>query len=254
MCHSRLNCFKLLAMDLKNYLSLLLLAAFFTAACGGPSERIRETSVKQPTPAQTPSERLISGVFNVEGAGDNDADPYTGVLTITNQGDIYGFRWSTTRGSRVGVGVQIGNTTAASYSSPGAGQGCGVVLYKIASNGSLDGRTARWGEDKFGTEKATRVEGTGFVGKYKVEGTASDGRPYTSDLSIIKDGAGYDFEWKSDKMQVAFGTWKGSVAAASFGGRQCSFALYDVQSNGNLEGNWGGQKAVTFGKETAKRQ
>ena len=58
-------------MDLKNYLSLLLLAAFFTAACGGPSERIRETSVKQPTPAQTPSERLISGVFNVEGAGDS---------------------------------------------------------------------------------------------------------------------------------------------------------------------------------------
>lgn len=241
-------------MDLKNYLSLLLLSAFFAASCGGPAERIRETSVKQSTPASTPSERLISGVFNVEGSGDNDSDPYTGVLTIANQGDLYGFRWSTTRGSRNGVGVQIGNTTAASYSAPGGGQGCGVVLYKIASDGSLDGRIALWGEDKFGTEKATRVEGAGFVGKYKVEGTASDGSPYKGDLSIIKDGAGYDLEWKTDKTQLAFGIWKGSVAAASFGGRQCGFALYDVQSNGNLDGNWGGQKAVTFGKETAKRQ
>lgn len=241
-------------MDLKNYLSLLLLAVFLSVSCGGPGERMRETSIKQPTPAPTPSERMISGVFNVTGAGDNDADPYTGVLTIANQGDIYGFRWSTTRGSRNGVGVQIGNTTAASYSAPGAGQGCGVILYKIASDGSLDGRIARWGEDKFGTEKATRVEGTGFVGKYKVEGTASDGNPYKADLSIIKDGAGYFFEWKSDKSQVAFGIWKGGVAAASFGGRQCSFALYDIQSNGNLEGNWGGQKAVIFGTETAKRQ
>ena len=226
----------------------------FSVSCGGPSQRIKETSVKTPTPPATPSEREISGAYNVSGTGDNESDPYTGLLTIAPKGDVYGFRWSTTRGSRNGVGVQIGNTTAASFAATGGGLGCGVVLYKIASDGSLDGRIARWGEDKFGIEKATRVEGSGFVGKYTVAGANAAGEEYSGTLSIKKDGTGYDLEWKTGKMQVAFGIWKGSVAAASFGGRQCSFALYDIQSNGNLEGNWGGQKAVTFGTETAKRQ
>ncbi len=226
----------------------------FIASCGGPAERMQEESAVKPSPSPTPGEREISGVFNVEGAADNDSDPYTGMLTIQNQGDVYGFRWTTTKGSRVGTGVQMGNATAASFAGTGAGKGCGVVLYNIASDGTLDGRIARWDEENFGTEKATRTEGTGFVGKYSVAGKTAGGLDYTGTLNIKKDGAGYDLEWKTDKTLFGFGTWKGSVAAASFGGKQCSFALYDIQSNGNLEGNWGGQKVVTFGTETAKRQ
>jgi hypothetical protein len=222
--------------------------------CGGPADRIKETAAKSPTPQQTPTEREISGAFNVSGAGENGNEAYTGLLNIVPQGDVYGFRWSTTKGSRVGVGVQIGSATAASFAATGGGKGCGVVLFKIAGDGSLDGRVAYWGEEKFAVQKATRTEGTGFVGKYTVSGTSADGTPYNGTLTIKKDGGGYDFDWTGDKPQVAFGIWKGSVAAASFGGRQCSFALYDIQSNGNLEGNWGGQKAVTFGTETAKRQ
>ena len=234
----------------------LLLAAYcLLTACGGPGERIKEIeAAKSPTPAATPTEREISGVFNVNGADANGNDEYNGILTIAPQGDVYGFRWSLNRGNRIGTGVQIGSSTAASFAATGGGKGCGVVLYKIGADGSLEGRTAHWGEFKYGTEGATRVEGTGFVGKYTVTGTATDGKPYTGTLKITKDGGGYDFEWQTGKPQVAFGIWKGSVAAASFGGKQCSFALYDIQSNGNLEGNWGGQKSVTFGTETAKRQ
>jgi len=173
-------------------------------------------------------------------------------LTIQPQGDAYGFRWTTTKGTRVGTGVQIGNATAASFAATGGGQGCGVVLYKIASDGSLTGRIGLWGEGKYATETAIRVEGRSFVGKYSVKGTSPDGKPYQGTLAIVKDGSGYDLTWSLPEPRLAFGIWKGSVAAASFGGRQCSFALYDVQSNGNLDGNWGGQAAVTFGTETAK--
>lgn len=241
-------------MNLKICLSLLTASVIFSVSCGGPAERIKEASAKSPSPVPTVSERLISGAFDVEGAGANESEPYSGLLTIAPQGDLYSFRWATTRGSRSGVGVQIGDATAATYAATGGGDGCGVVLYKIASDGSLDGRIARWGEEKFATEKATRVEGTGFVGKYTVVGLTAAGEQYTGTLNIKKDGAGYDLEWRTgDKTVVAFGIWKGSLAAASFGGRQCSFALYDVHSNGNLEGNWGGQKAVTFGRESAKR-
>ncbi len=233
---------------------LLLIAAYLLAACGGPSDRIKEIDAVKATASPTTGEREISGIYNVSGSGDNGIDPYSGLLTIAPQGDLYGFRWTTNRGVRVGSGVQIGNTSAVSYSSTGGGKGCGVVLYKIASDGSLDGKIAIWGETSFTVEKAVRTEGRGFVGQYSVTGTNADGKPYSAELNIVKDGAGYDLGWKGDKVQVAFGIWKGSYAAASFGGRQCGFALYDIQSNGNLEGNWGGQKQVTFGTETAKRQ
>lgn len=226
----------------------------FLAACGGPAERMKEIEAQKPTPAPTPGEREISGSYNVTGADSNDADPYTGILTIAPQGDVYGFRWQLNKGTSVGTAVQFGNSVAVSSSATGGGKGCGVVLYRIAADGSLDGRVVRWGESKFTSEKATRVEGRTFTGKYTVSGTDADSRAYSGELMITKDGAGYDLEWKTDKPQVAFGIWKGSVAAASFGGKQCGFALYDIQSNGNLEGNWGGQRAVTFGTETAKRQ
>ncbi|MFN0140492.1 MAG: hypothetical protein ACKVQW_10470 [Pyrinomonadaceae bacterium] len=207
-----------------------------------------------PAPSPTPTEREISGVFNVSGTATNDTEPYNGVLTVSPTGDVYEFRWSLNKGTFIGTGVQLGSVAAVSYAGVGGGKGCGVAVYRIASNGSMEGRVARWGEGKFGTEKAARSEGDKFPGKYNVTGKYGDGKDYTGDLVIRKDGAGYDFEWQTGKPQVGFGIWKGSYAAVSFGGRQCSFALYDIASNGNLDGNWGGQSAVTFGKESAKRQ
>lgn len=223
--------------------------------CGGPAERMKDIELqKTPAPSPTPAEREISGVFNVSGTATNDAEPYNGVLTVSPTGDVYEFRWSLNKGTFIGTGVQLGNVAAVSYAGVGAGKGCGVAVYRIASNGSMEGRVAYWGEPKFDTENATRIEGDNFPGKYKVSGKTSDGKDYSGSLAIQKDGAGYDFEWKTDRPQVGFGIWKGSYAAVSFGGRQCSFALYDVSSNGSLDGSWGGQKKVTFGKESAKRQ
>ena len=218
---------------------------------------------KTPAPTATPTEREISGVFNVSGTAANDTAPYNGVLTVAPSGDVYEFRWALNKGTFAGTGVQLGNVTAVSFARVGGGKGCGVALYRIASDGSMEGRVAQWGEGEFGTEKATRVEGDNFPGKYLVTGHRSDGTEYEGSLAIVKDGSGYDFEWTLDAIgghekvgirRVGFGIWKGSYGAVSFGGRQCSFALYDITSNGNLEGSWGGQKSVTFGKETAKRQ
>lgn len=245
----------------KLYFLIPLILTFFLGSCGGPADRIKQIEAQKPTPAPTPTEREISGQFNVTGAGDNGNEPYTGLLTIAPQGDVYGFRWQLTKGTRVGTGIQIGNAAAVSSAATGGGKGCGVLLVRIASDGSLDGKIAMWGEEKAASIKAARTEGRGFVGKYSISGTLSDGvTAFAGHMAIAKDGQGYTIDWlqdyesRKDDAFVAFGTWKGSVAAASFGGRQCGFALYDIQSNGNLEGNWGGQRAVTFGTETAKRQ
>ena len=242
----------------------MLLTAFtgfilFTASCGGPAERIREKAAVQVSPSPTPGEREISGVFNVEGSAENGNNPYTGVLTIQPQGDPYGFRWTTTKGTRVGTGVQIGNAAAASFAATGGGDSCGVVLFKVDTIiGTLEGRRIRWGAKTYTLEKATREDGKGFPGKYRYTVGQNETDSFSGTLIIKKDGDGYDFEWKQDEkygtvsQMVGFGIWHGSYAAVSFGGRQCSFALYNIQSNGNLDGNWGGQAAVTFGPETAK--
>ncbi|MFT3745295.1 MAG: hypothetical protein QM785_13505 [Pyrinomonadaceae bacterium] len=251
-----MSCFTLSIRPVMLFIAFTGLAVL-TASCG-PAERLRERAAVEPSPSPTAAEREISGVFNVEGSAENGNNPYTGVLTIQPQGDAYGFRWTTTKGTRVGTGVQIGNATATSFAATGGGKGCTVFLYKISSDGSLDGKFVDWGYQIVGTEKAKRIEGRTFVGKYEVAGDY--GHPYKGTLTIKKDGSGYDFDWNLEDAEsgpfnrVAFGTWKGSFAAASSRGRQCSFAVYDIQSNGNLNGDWGGQAAVTFGTETAKRQ
>lgn len=239
----------------------LLTAHCLLPACGGPAERMKDIEAqKTPQPTATPTERAIAGVFAVSGTAANETEPYNGVLTVAPSGDVYEFRWQLNKGTFVGTGVQLGNVTAVSYSKPGGGKGCGVVLYKISADGSMEGRIARWGEEKFATISATRTEGNGFVGKYSIAGSTTDFKTFAGHMTVKKDGGGYDlewvqdYEWDRDQSIVAFGIWKGSYSAASFGGRQCSFALYDISSNGNLEGDWGGQRTVYFGKENAKRQ
>src|SRR5258708_5726079 len=115
---------KLMKFQISTSMAGLFAAALFvfTAACGGPGERIKEIEAVKGTPSPTPGEREISGIFNVTGASTNGIDEYTGSLTVTNQGDVYGFRWATIKGTRVGTGVQFGNSTPASYAATGRGK------------------------------------------------------------------------------------------------------------------------------------
>src|SRR5688572_27665735 len=119
---------------------IVIASAVLSAACGGPV-----LDSKNDTPS-TSSELELSGVYNVEGSGRNDQDPYKGILTVTNQEDAYKFEWQTNRSRHSGVGVQMGDAVAATYAESGNGKGCGVALYRISSDGSLDGSIANWGE------------------------------------------------------------------------------------------------------------
>lgn len=224
----------------------------FAAACGP------DFSVKnKPAPANTEipnrGELELSGVYNVSGAGENSLHPYEGILTITNDRDVYVFKWQTTRAKPGGVGVQMGDAVAVTNADPTSGKGCGVALYKIASDGSLDGRVVRWGENTYGAERAIKVAGDNFDGKYTVTGTAGDGRSYEGTIDVEKNGKGYVFTWTTGKDMVGFGIWRGDRAAIGFGGKQCSFGLYKVISARSLEGHWGSQRDVVFGTENAKR-
>ena len=232
--------------------ALIVIIGAFAVACGPPQITTMPQS-SAPSSAPPPA-RELSGDYKVPGtdAGGNPAD--TGALSVRNEGDGYRFRWTTTQQSHDGVGVQMGDAVGVSFARTGGGKGCGVVLYRLAPDGGLTGRIARWGEYMFGNEQATRIDGTGFEGKYDVKGSTASGEQYTGTLKISKNGDGYLFEWKVGKPFVAFGTWQGPVAAASFGGKQSSFMLFDVEPDGDMDGHWGGQKSLSFGTETAERQ
>ena len=98
------------------------------------------------------------------------------------------------------------------------------------------------------------LEGNGFEGKYAVSGKTNYGREYKGTIEIKKNGSGYQVTWRTGADLIGFGVWRGDRAAISFGGAQCSFALFSVKPNGDLDGRWGGQRTVAFGSETAKRQ
>jgi hypothetical protein len=228
-----------------------VLACIFSLSCSGPD---LTASSNRPTPTLSASELELSGVYNVEGAGNNDKDPYKGLLTITNQEDVYKLEWQTNRSRHTGVGVQMGDAVAATYALAGDGKGCGVALYRIAPDGSLNGSIANWGEYTYGMEMAERIEGTTFEGKYKVSGTTNDGKAYSGTIDIKKNGGGYQLTWNTGRESYGFGIWRGDRAAISFGGHQCFFAIYQVMGARSLEGYWGSQRSVEFGTETAKRQ
>ena len=235
-------------------LVFIVVALLIASSCRTGQGNSNINSIPAPRTTPAPPELELSGVYKVSGADEMNGNPYEGILTVTNQEDAYRFIWETNRSRHSGVGVQMGDAVAVTYADSAGGKGCGVALYKIGSDGSLDGKIAKWGEFRFGAEKAIHVEGKNFDGKYSVAGTTNEGKKYEGTIEVQKNGKGYQFKWHTETESVGFGIWRGDHAAISFGGTKCSFALYKVVSRRSLEGQWGSQRVVAFGTETAKRQ
>lgn len=209
---------------------------------------------KAPTPDKSapPPEQEISGVYDIEGANENSGGQFSGSLTVENSGTGYRFKWLTSKGNFAGFGVQMGDAVAVTYARPSEGKDCGVALYMVKPDGIMEGRIVNWGETNFGSERASRVEGSNFDGKYKVTGTRSYGKQYEGTIDVTRNGSGFQFDWNTGVRSTGFGIWRGDRAAIGFGGWPCSFMLYKVEPGGKLEGRWGSQRTVAFGTESAK--
>lgn len=241
-------------------------------ACGGgakgPDEAPTPTAtavVADPTPTSTaetpvalPAPEVpkdIVGDYDVTGTNVNGAGSYKGTLGITKQGESYRFTWVSGSNSYFGVGLQSDATVAVSFTEEKDGKGCGVQLYKIGSNGSLNGKSAYWGLETNETELGVRVSGSDLAGLYDVIGATPDGGKYTAKLTIAASGPGFTFEWAHPKATVlGRGVKKGDMVIAGLGRKQCSFVAYDVLPDGSLEGVWGGVGTSTLGTEKAIRK
>jgi hypothetical protein len=206
------------------------------------------------TTAAPSAAKNIAGNYDATGTNIDGGGSYKASLVVTPRDDVYQFSWDSAGNKYDGVGVVTDNTVAVSYTDGPNGKGCGVVLYKIGADGSLDGRSGYWGVNSAETEKGTRKSGSDLDGTYEIAGTNVEGKEYKGTLDIKKDGEGYAFTWNAGNTFSGFGVKQGDKAIAGFGGKQCAFVAYDIKPDGTLDGKWGGQGNKSFGTETAKKK
>lgn len=192
----------------------------------------------------------IAGKYDITGT--NPAGSvYKGTLEVLTRGDVYQFRWNA--GTQYdGVGVQNGNVIAVAFANGSDGKGCGVIDYDIASDGSLNGKWGYWGINEAGTESATRTSGSSLVGEYDATGKNPNGKEYKTKLTVEPAGNLYRFAWSNDTDGVAIK--RGDNVAVGIGGRRCGFVTYQAQSDGSLDGIWGGGGSDQTGTERATKQ
>jgi hypothetical protein len=235
---------------------LIVIATLFSAgfACNqaeSSSTPNNQSSSTAPTPAAAAD---ISGTYDITGTNENGGGTYKGALEIIKRGDVYQFKWDTAGKKYDGVGVQTDNSAAVAFTEGENGTGCGVVLYKVGADGSLDGKAGYWGNNSSESEKATRTSGTGIDGEYSITGKTPAGKDYKGTLSVKPVGSGYAFAWKTGTTLEGFGIKQGDKVAVGIGGKKCGFVAYDIASDGNLNGRWGGYGSTSVGTETAKKK
>ena len=73
-------------------------------------------------------------------------------MTVIPHGPVYEFQWQSGSSSFSGVGIQQGSNTAAGYDQSMQGRPCGVALFSMAGDGSLNAVWGMYGQDAAGSE------------------------------------------------------------------------------------------------------
>ena len=205
------------------------------------------SSTASSAPAPAPD---VAGHYNIVGTNPNGAT-YKGTLEVITRGDVYQFRWNA--GTQYdGVGVQNGKIVAVAFANGADGKGCGVVDYDMKGDGTLDGKWGYWGTNEAGTETATRTSGSGLEGEYDGTGKNPNGNSYKVKLTVEAAGNLYHFVWSNNSDGI--GIKRGDNVAVGIGGSRCGFVMYEVQSDGTLDGMWGGGGSDKTGTERAIKQ
>jgi len=247
---------------MKHATTIVSVAILITVALGcsqfkrdeaGVTGNATTTTAASASPSPSSSQD-ISGTYDITGMNENGAGAYKGNLTVTHRGEVYQFSWDTAGKKYDGVGVQTGDGVGVAFAEGENGKGCGVVLYKIGADGTLDGKAGYWGNNSSETESASRTKGTDLEGDYDISGTNTAGQNYEGTLAVKKAGAGYTFSWNAGSPLEGFGIRQGNTVAVGIGGSKCGFVSYERKPDGTLEGKWGGYGSKSVGTETAKKK
>ncbi len=244
------------------FVSLAAIAAVGIGCSGSVTTNSTNTTTANNTAANTATANTpapaapknIAGEYDANGTNPDGGGAYKAALTVTSREDVYQFSWKSGSNVYDGVGVTNDSSVAVAFTTGKDGEGCGVVLYKVNADGSLDGKVGYWGENKMETEKAVRKSGSDLEGEYEISGKNPEGQEYKGKLAVKKEGLGYQFNWDAGDTLEGFGIRAGNLVAVGFGGKQCSFVGYDIQPDGTLDGKWGFKTSKALGSEVAKKK
>ena len=221
-----------------------------TSTNGSADQTQANQTVSTQAGSATATQPEIDGKYAITGTNPNSS-VYKGTLEVIKHGQVYQFRWDA--GVQYdGVGIQSGDVVAVAFAYGANGKGCGVVDYAILGDGTLDGKWGYWGTDESGTERATRTFGAGLIGTYEATGANPDGKQYKANIIVAPAGSGFLFAW-SNKTQ-GYGIQRGDHVAVGIGGKRCGFVMYEINSDGTLDGIWGGYGTEQTGTEKATKQ
>lgn len=238
-------------------------AISFTAACSVEFGSKNPQPTTAPTPAasetaSSPTPRAsapdgLAGTYSITGESPK-GDRYQGSMTITERDEVLQLSWRVGESNYDGIGIRMGETLAAAYTTGDDGRGCGAVIYKINPDDSIEGKWGLWGVNQAGHERAVPTGAvTGTNGTFDVDGRNADGSAYKGTLKVSRSSEDvYQFSWDVGSGFVGTGIKMGDYLAAGSGSRQCGFAIYGISGN-RLNGRWGVPGAMKLGTETAEK-
>lgn len=98
----------------------------------------------------------ITGKYRSHGSGPNGKDPYTSVIEVTRNGQVYSLTGTYSTGLvETGTGVRNGDTLSIVFLSENR---YGVQFFKIRDNKLVSGSWAWYGENWTGIEKLKKIK------------------------------------------------------------------------------------------------
>ena len=175
---------------------------------------------------------VLAGVYRVEGTNPNGSH-YQGMVALWPAGQDYQLKWWIGRQTLSGSGHLAGRMLVVNWGQKSP------VIYSFGAGNRLDGEWA----DGSATEQlelfAPAGDGQLAVpsGRYRVTGRNPDGRNYSGDVLITRQGSRLHLDWKvSSSNYQGTGTLAGNLLTVDWG--STTPVVYALTSDGSLRGLW----------------
>jgi hypothetical protein len=178
-----------------------------------------------------------------------DGTIQNGSLRISEFGEGYEFEWN----NSAGVALMSGNSVAVA-----AGDKCGVVLYEIKRNNTMDGIWMDGGGIQGTEELEPNASGSSenISGSYVIDGYNPDSSRYGGTAGLTPLGSIYSMHWETGggaSNYYGIAIPQGKQLAVSYGGDHCTVYFVQIQPDGSLNSIIGFNDG-RVGRETAVRK
>jgi hypothetical protein len=198
---------------------------------GATPAGLQRQAMQPPQPEQIGEPASLTGIYRADGRNP-DGSPYKGMVSITQNGDRFAFKWWVGRQTFEGTGQLAGRMVVINWGDKTP------VVYTFGTRGSLDGEWA----DGSATERLTLHARASEAPVMLKEGTYSavgyhNGGKYQGPVIITRKGDRYLVEWKIGKDSYkGEGTLDGNLLTVNWG--SLTPIVYAVAADGSLKGLW----------------